>query len=128
MDGFDIGQLIFTITLAVVPWMFPGLSFTYQIIFVLVVIVVSVIIAYFKLWKKYSELVASFKDVSQKHQAISEQFGEKQAEIQRYQDALVAIEGLIMTTAQSQSNNRLATMANYFEKIKYGLFGGRKES
>lgn len=128
MDSFDIGQLIITIAFCAAPWMFPDLPRTHQIIFFLVVISISVLVAFFKLRKKYSELESSFKNVSEKHQALVQQFEEKQAEISRYRDAFLAVESLILTTAQSSKQDRLATMASFFEKIKLGLVARGRES
>lgn len=126
MDTFDIGQLILTIILGAAPWMFPTLSRTHQIIFFLIVITVSVVIAYFKLRKKYFELNSALKEVSEKHRALSEQYAEKQGEILRYKEAFRAVEGLIHITAQSSSKDRLSVMTEHFEIIKFGLIGPHK--
>ena len=126
MDTFDIGQLVLTIILGAAPWMFPTLSRTHQIIFFLFFITVSVVVAYFKLRRKYSELGDSLKAMSEKHQALAEQYAEKQREILRYEEAFRAVESLIHTTAQSSSKDRLSVMTEYFEFIKFGLMGPHK--
>lgn len=81
----------------------------------------------------YHKLKSSHEKIREKHQALSQQYQDKQnelalthrecaQEIRRYQSAFTSIEALILSTAQTTASNRLSTMTTYFEKIKNSLW------
>ena len=95
MNIFDIAQAIITIFLTFVPWFLPNCQWYIKVIIALAILLLSVIIAWLRLYAKLKVSDKSLKnsnkkrqDIETKHNALSVQFNEKIEKEQKYRNLI----------------------------------------
>lgn len=92
MKEFNIWQTIITFMLSFVPWLFPEISTYIKIIIVLMICLISVLIYCYRLNQRLKTIIDKFKDITQKHNSLSQRFDKKLDLEKTYKDVFCSLE------------------------------------
>lgn len=102
MDSPGKWQFIITLVLGLVPWLFPDLTTNRKLICLAPILAASVLIYLLRLNARLKLALKNEKDLSQRHNALAEQFDNKRELETKYRKAFSEI-GILLRIANLDS-------------------------
>lgn len=101
MDNLNVKDIV-PFALAVIPWLFPDLSFCNKVILTLCIVIISLLVYCSKLAKTARSAEESHRETESRHKALATQFDQKTRELNRYKSAFSDL-GLMLHLAMQNT-------------------------
>ncbi len=126
MDTATI-QWIISIVLCIIPWVFPDLSWYWKVIITLIIALLSLIVSWFRLNRKLKESQKAQRELATKHNALAEQFDQKNLILRRFQHLAATMEQLLQIALLNEDKAKIHLIYQAYLETKRELIDGGKQ-
>ena len=123
MDTATI-QWIISLALCIIAWFFPNLAWYWKVIITIGITLLSLFISWVRLNQKLKDSQKAQQELNVKHNALAEQFDQKNLTLQRFQHLTATMEHLLQIALLNEDKAKIRLIYQAYLETKRELIDG----
>ena len=123
MDTATI-QWIISLALCIIAWFFPNLAWYWKVIITLGITLLSLFNSWVRLNQKLKDSQKAQQELNVKHNALAEQFDQKNLTLQRFQHLAATMEHLLQIALLNEDKAKIRLIYQAYLETKRELIDG----